>query len=169
VIVRVYGRVDEVPSSVRRDAQATASRILRNAGVKVRWRSCGPARTSAVGKVPPCSAPLGGGELIVRLDRSTTRTDPAALGFSFVPGVVATALIDRIRDTAFRTGTASGALLGAVIAHEIMHLLVGPTHLDAGLMRPVWTDAEIRAQSSALFGVDPAERAAIRASARTGG
>jgi hypothetical protein len=99
---------------------------------------------------------------MVRLATSTPQSPASALGFSYVPGIVATALVDRIEDTAVRTKVPVAMLLGAVLAHEIAHLLTGSHHADRGLMRAVWTDREIQLRAPMLFRIDGAQRAELR-------
>jgi hypothetical protein len=146
LVVRLYDAA-RVPSPFRREARNEAARILRKAGLQVTWTVCGRQRTPA-GKSDPCAPPPGANDVIVRLVRNGRMGQESVLGYSYVPGVVATAVVDRIEATSRRNGVPIGTLLGAVVAHEIAHLVFGPAHAASGLMRPVWTDGEIRARAS---------------------
>ena len=60
-------------------------------------------------------------------------------------GVLATIYIDRVNWMAEQAGVDAGALLGRAIAHELGHLLMATgAHGSNGLMRPVWSQSEIR-------------------------
>ena len=59
-------------------------------------------------------------------------------------GAMATVFDDQVRSVARRTGVDRSELLGRTLAHEIGHLMLRvPGHSSAGLMRAVWTDAEL--------------------------
>jgi hypothetical protein len=132
-----------------------AARILGPSGLRPRWRLCGGRRKAD----HTCGAVPEPGELIVRFMRATQRTPADLLGFSYVPGIVATVLVDRVRAFSERSDTERGILLGAALAHELAHLLVGaPSHADRGLMRASWGDEEIRRAGAQGFALTPADR-----------
>jgi hypothetical protein len=162
VAVRVYSSGQAIDQTRSRDAERIAARILRQGGVAVEWLAC-DRRDAKADRQHPCDVPPAPGDVIVRLAKSTTRSPAGALGFSYVPGIVATALVDRIQDTALRTGVPSATLLGAVIAHEIAHLLTGSQHARDGLMRAVWSDRDIQRRAPSLFRIDRAQRTELRA------
>ena len=60
-------------------------------------------------------------------------------------------------------------LLGRAIAHELGHLLMATSaHSAHGLMRPLWTQSEIRRRARTDWTFRPTEIAAIKAHAATG-
>jgi hypothetical protein len=69
-----------------------------------------------------------------------------------------------------RVGGVDGAiLLARAIAHEIGHLLMGTTqHASNGLMRAVWSQAELRRKAAADWEFSKAEAQAMRRAPRNG-
>jgi hypothetical protein len=136
VVVRVYD-MHGVPAETVATARATAERILKTAGVTVRWAEC------------PCGRPAGPVELMVRLADATPESEPASLGFSYVDvdrkmGTLATVFPDRVRALADAARVDEGELIGRAMAHEIGHLIIGTRdHASAGLMRGRWTSIEL--------------------------
>lgn len=162
VIVRLY-QTAHASAPERLHAQAVADQVLASAGVTVDWRFCGGPR-GAGAEGDRCGGPPEPAELIVRLDKGRRAVAPEILGFAYVPGVVATVLVDRISETARRSGVASHRLLGAVLAHELTHLLAGvERHSGEGLMRAVWTDRDIQDGLGSAFDLTAHQRQAIAA------
>ena len=93
LVVRVYstGRTADADT---RDAERIAGQILRPAGVAVRWLACDRRESQDNGQAT-CDEPPEPGDVLVRLATSTPQSPAFALGFSYVPGIVATALVDR--------------------------------------------------------------------------
>lgn len=131
-------------SGQRLQAQAVSEAALQSTGVHPVWKDCvGTSRENP--DSARCREPLGARELIVRFEDAPSRTPPSVLGFAYVPGVIATVLVDRVRHVAERSDTAIGELLGGVMAHEIMHLLIGSKEHDpGGLMQATWTDDDVK-------------------------
>src|SRR4029077_8223893 len=71
LVVRIYDAFG-VPANHLDRARMTADRILKDAGVTIAWRLC------------PCPAPVGAGELVVRIIAASPLSEPASLGFSYV-------------------------------------------------------------------------------------
>jgi hypothetical protein len=136
VVVRVYDMHGVAPDLVA-TARTTAEHVLTTAGVAVRWAEC------------PCGKPAGPVELMVRLADSTTESEPASLGFSYVDtdrklGTLATVFPDRVHALAAAARVDEGELLGRAMAHEIGHLIIGTRdHASAGVMRGRWTSIEL--------------------------
>jgi hypothetical protein len=146
-------------------AQQTVDRLLGRVGVRVDWTVCSVTQVERPDDA--CAAPTGAEELIVRLTNGSAAVSAAALGFAYTPGIVATALIDRIDDTARRTLRPMSSLLGAVITHELVHLLLGPaSHSPLGVMLPAWTDRAIQAGQIFLIQLSADERRALHNSLR---
>jgi hypothetical protein len=154
VTVRVYDAIGVAPTDEVRALDA-AARILRSAELRTVWRRCRAGASNAAA----CAVPPAKGELIVRFTRATPMTPPSLLGFSYVPGVVGTVFVDRVREIADRSGTPLDALLGATLAHELAHLLMGaPSHAARGLMRASWADEDMRRADPRGFALTPADR-----------
>jgi hypothetical protein len=178
IAIRIYdGAATDAAS--RAAAIQTAAAIVAEAGIPARWYDCtGDAerghcdhlrhvRTLTV-RLRPALTPgttLAGGSVETR-----TRPDASGLilGFAVVDssagaGVLATIFMDRIRSVAQRTSVAIDRLLGRAIAHEVGHLLLATnTHSGSGLMREIWTDAELAVDRGADWLFAPADRLALQ-------
>jgi hypothetical protein len=139
LVVRIHDAYG-VPDDRLARARATVERVMEAAGVAVAWPVC------------PCLAPVGSGELVVRITAASAASAPGALGFSFVDmelraGTLATVFADRVQDLASIAAVDEGELLGWVIAHELSHLLIGTRdHEPRGLMRGEWKASELARQ-----------------------
>jgi hypothetical protein len=155
VIVRVYDNAG-ILAGDRARAISRAREILTRAELEIEFRDC-VGRSSQASAV--CAAPPAPGELIVRLARHPNRVDMSArhdsadvshaLGHSMIDtatgtGTLATVFVDRIEVMARQARTDRPAMVGRVMAHEIGHLLLGTNaHSKTGLMREIWTLAEL--------------------------
>lgn len=163
--VRVYDNTGATDAE-RRSSLAIAASIVSAASVELFWKTCPRA----------CDAPLAPGELAVRIIRSGAVGDGSRrvlpLGDAMInsltgSGVLATVYIDRVNWMAEQTGVDARALLGRAIAHELGHLLMATSaHGPNGLMRPVWSQSEIRRRQIDDWIFRPREIAAIRARTR---
>ncbi len=159
IVIRVYDAAGNAPD-VRAAAIRIAAAVIQDAGLAVDWRDC-----SRGGSHGPCHNAHGVRNLVVRImpavstaasgaDASSTSDGEKGsldleLGFAVVDagtraGAMATIFHDRVRSVAQRVRIDYGTLLGRAIAHEIGHLLLRTAgHSANGLMRAVWTDAEL--------------------------
>jgi hypothetical protein len=145
LIVRIYDNAG-VLAADRTRAIGRASEILVKADLDIDWRDCS-ARWTLRGR---CAAPAAAGELMVRLVRSPKGAErERALGASVIDsttggGTLATVFVDRVESMAGQARADRAGMLGRVIAHEIGHLLLGTNaHAETGLMREIWTFAEL--------------------------
>jgi hypothetical protein len=139
----------ELSARARLDATAEAKRILRSGGVETEWVDC------------PCEGKRAAGALQLRiLNREMADRTPAkgnALGYALVlngSGRIASVFHDRSAELEKRNLAGRTEILGAMMAHEIGHLLLGEnSHARDGIMRAVWDEAELRliAQGRLLF------------------
>jgi hypothetical protein len=172
VSVRVYDG-SAMHASIRESAIQTARAIVGDAGIAVEWRDCtaGPD----VRRCHPARAPQ---DLILRImpdvpsdpsvAGSTLEThiagDASVLGFAVIEpstgtGTFATIVMSRVNALAQRTGVPSSFLLGRVLAHEAGHLLLGADgHSRHGLMRPIWTPADVQANRADDWRFSEADR-----------
>ncbi len=159
IVIRVYDAAGNAPD-VRAAAIRTAAAVIQDAGLAIDWRDC-----SREGSRGFCHNAPGVRNLVVRIMPSVPPGQAAAegfpaadgekslldleLGFAVVDagtrsGAMATIFHDRVRAVSQRVRIDFSALLGRAIAHEIGHLLLRTAgHGSSGLMRAVWTDAEL--------------------------
>jgi len=143
--VRLYDALS-LPTRCIRTAKRTATEIFARAGVSLKLIEC---RRNTDSLPSECEAPLGAGETAVRLIYAPGSQNARALGTSYVTDSprqvrLAAVFVDRVEAAAARSGTHADTLLGRTIAHELGHLLLGSAHSTQGLMRPRWTDRDLR-------------------------
>lgn len=165
--VRVYESV-ELPASLERRALAEAEIVLRSALVDVRWERCSGQAGSEACLVPPTP---GERVLVVREGAGCPGVS-AKLGEALVVrgegGMLATVFFDCVEWLATASRTDVAVLLGRVAAHELGHLMMRSTaHPRHGLMRPMWTRAEVRRNRSTdwEFTAEDVEAMGLRACA----
>jgi hypothetical protein len=168
ISVRVYDRAG-LSTGSRDLALAHAAVVLSRASVEVTFFPCGRRDP-----IPPsgCDVPLAGDEMALRIvrgmpsrdDRQASRLGDALIDWQTPRGVLATAYLDPIVCLARMAGRDVPTLLGHVIAHELGHLLMATTsHATHGLMRAVWSPAELRREISDDWAFSPFEADAMRA------
>lgn len=154
LVLRVFDRSGDSAGD-RQEAMQAADAILRQADVSASWVDCSKGTRQASHAI--CTDPLGSGELAVRITpapkekKTRHQQSPIAqqsLGYSMVEpavgGTLATVFTDRVAWLATASHSKYAALLGRAVAHEIGHLLIGTNaHSQSGLMRAVWTAAEL--------------------------
>jgi len=167
--VRVWAidttHVDEKTLS---EALNTATRIFRNAGVRLLWLQC-PAPIVQPGDSERCSS-VDEGTLILRIvpRPAGDSVDRDALGFAVAVrgnATYATVFRERVLAALDPTGPCTeGVLLGHAIAHELGHLLLGTSsHARAGLMAGRWHARDLEYAASGWLQFSPAESATLRA------
>jgi hypothetical protein len=172
LVVRVYDAFGLAATERVVAAQAFES-AFASAHINAVWRTC------RAGGPDPCRDHLAVNEIVIRLVAAPAGDHgprARALGYSSVPagpkpGVIATVYPDRVRSLASLARREAGAILGAAIAHEAGHLLLGTTtHPPAGLMRAYWTARSLESDDPAdrhfLTGEVSQLRAALAARAR---
>jgi len=152
-------------------ARHLVDQILAEAGIAVSWMQCWSPDRSAQTPVT-CNQPLRPGEVILKIGPAHDGSSPnyqASLGYSFIDvrtgtGSVAMVYTDRVRELSRRAAVNDVRLLAHAMAHEIGHLLLGANHASAGLMRAVWSQAELRRNVAADWRFSEDEAHAIAAS-----
>jgi hypothetical protein len=133
------------PKTVRQ-AESVAAFILAKAGIVVSWS--------------------GGCAIQVQIANSTLHTTSVdALGFAILPpgdsGYAAISYPAVEREATFQQAD-PGNLLGAAIAHEVGHLLLGPVHSNTGVMRARFRSREIQLAGRGELLFDGGQSAKIR-------
>ena len=146
VSVRVLNYAEAAPATVAK-AEREAGRILNDAGLKVVWLDC-PVGQSTVEATDPCRQPLIPTDLLLRVlsDHSRRGIQYESFGFAVAP-----ALASVYYEHAMSLATLNNAhyevpiILGCVMAHEIGHLLLGPSsHSECGIMQGQWGRKQVR-------------------------
>jgi hypothetical protein len=117
-----------VAPGVLASGQKLASQLLADAGVEIVWQDC------SAGEVGPCANELGAREFWLHIaDWRPVHGSGELLGFMARGGSVAGVYYPNVRKFATNFQIEQGDALGAVLAHEIGHLL-GAGHRLTGIM-----------------------------------
>jgi hypothetical protein len=141
--IYVYNQA-EVPRAILLRAERRVTLILRDSGVQPEWLDCIPLP----GAASPCSGPAHPGSVAVQIVHGTTKMRDEIFGAAFLDedgtGSQTDVFYDRLDELHRDWNISLPELLGNVIAHEIGHLLLGlHAHSPGGIMRPVWSPAEL--------------------------
>ena len=134
-VVRVLLRNDaSVPATTVDAAHEAVRPVSHTAGVHIVWSGRPPVATLA---------------LIARDEARKLHPRPEVLGFATGrrgrAGKIAYIFVHRVNDLAARYRLDPSVILGAVMAHELGHLLLPfESHSQAGLMRPLLDAADFR-------------------------
>lgn len=161
ITVRVYDYA-EVPEKILSSAAEEARQIFEKAGVETDWATC-PMGGVLEKSAPVCGGRQGSADINVKIlpPSMTSGFDLRwqALGFaasSPIPGAGSDAWVfyERVGELArFRIADRE-LILGAAMAHEIGHLLLGlGPHAPSGIMCGKWHRGELEliAQGNLLF------------------
>ena len=148
IVVRCYLQTDLRPRDVELIGEGVTHAFEDT--IDVVWQVCGSR--SERSWTPSCDQPIGRSGLALRLIDDWVTERPEVLGVAAEghgrAGVLATVLVDRVKAVAGRTGLGFADLAGRVSAHEIVHLLLGKgSHRAEGLMRPEWSDQQLRGRA----------------------
>jgi hypothetical protein len=171
--VRTYNAFGVAPDDVRM-ARAEAATILGEAGIRVVWVDCWFRNHAPADAPAGCAQPLGGTDVVLRLQSATTSERPtfakfASMGFSLVGSSGERAYLSSVFPVVVQSVARGAAvderrLLGWAIAHEIGHLLLNtPEHSTAGLMRADWSRKELQRNVPADWRFLETEAATMRA------
>jgi hypothetical protein len=167
VIVRYSA---EISTALLSDAEKPAARIFEKAGVSVQWLNC--FQRDGAFENPACDEPLTPSHLVIHiLPRAHKAADPV-FGVSFIDaggGVFADIFMDRIQSLHQQSPRISfSQLLGAVMAHELGHLLLGEhSHSGQGLMQAHWSSDELKKMGMGNLLFDARAAAQLRSRAAT--
>jgi hypothetical protein len=131
--------------SVLRDTESETRRILSRAGLDLRWVVCRGAQQT--GGAELCDAAGGPGRFTLRIltrypGTQNQHGDP--LGTAEIDAYYASLYAAETRRAAEEHGVSFAGLLACAAVHEVGHLLFGPAHSAAGIMRGAWDKAVYR-------------------------
>ena len=147
IAVRTYNYFG-IPPRELEAARMQAAAILREAGIDISWLDCNVPNESA-----RCNQPVTSADAILRIGAAheTSGHQFTSMGFSLVnlsdgkAPYLSTIYADLVASVARGAGIDASELLGRAIAHEIGHLMLGTNeHAASGLMRAIWSRAELR-------------------------
>jgi hypothetical protein len=153
-----------IPEAILAKAETAAADILRRAGVQITWLNC-PA--SEWESEHPCNQDMAPTDFWMRVVPDNARSH-GVLGNSILAGTAgaskyATVMFKPLDDIQKRSRIDVYEILGAVMAHEIGHLLMGPIHTQNGVMSTNWSDEQFRciSRGELNFTLDQAENLRI--------
>lgn len=143
ITVRVYDYAG-LPAAQWSEAAGNAGRVLAKTGHPVTWLACRGA------EAPPesastCQTDLGANDYVLRIlpgERNPAPGVRRTLAQALVEhgaGRYATLYLDAIQAHAGEMAVPQNILLAYATAHEIIHLVRGPAHSSAGVMKEKWT------------------------------
>ena len=160
----------EISTALLSDAEKPAARIFEKAGVSVRWLNC--LQRGSVFEDPACNEPVTPSHLVIHVLPHAYKAADPVFGVSFIDaggGVFADIFMDRIRRLHEESShTSLSTMLGAVMVHELGHLLLGEhSHSSEGLMQAHWSSDQLRkiGMGNLLFDARAAAQLRSRAAA----
>jgi len=146
VVVSVYNDAG-VSANALAEAEEKAARIFARAGVRITWTTCSD-----------CDRFEWPNSLSVRIVPGSPRSTQEIFGMAFLSAEGTGCYTDVFYERAEKLQSAWNVnlsdTLGAVMAHEIGHLLLGSnSHTPAGIMRARWESQELNrmARGNLLF------------------
>ena len=139
-------------------------RIFRSAGIELRWVNCSERNAES-----DCRNLHDKEKLILNVLPRGKTAGESVYGDAFLgedgTGKYADNFFERIKEAHDENGIDEARLLGAVVAHEIGHLLLGlRAHTWLGIMAPKWSGESLRqmAMGRLLFTPEQATRMQVR-------
>ncbi len=157
ITVLVYDESGLEPAVAAR-MTTTAGRVFERAGVATVWVWCSTTPQACPQQVAPTHVLL---RIVLRPPRNRPAlVDEFGVCTTWEHGAYATVFVTPTLDLAKRLDARPERLLGYVAAHEIGHLLLGPSHSESGVMRSSWQAADFLAATRGwlTFAPDEAER-----------
>jgi len=151
------------------EAKEEAGRILRQAEVETIWLDCRPVGVEA--QTPPHTSQATRQYFSLVILKQALPERPLhdeTLGFA-VPcpeldgPCRAYVFYPRVKELAADSNTSTNYILGHVMAHELGHLLLGPAHAPAGIMRAKWDRRDLQRAVWKQLGFAPKQSELIRA------
>jgi hypothetical protein len=163
LVVAVYDDAGVAPEIVLR-GEAHADRMFKAAGIEVRWRN--PVWEQGSSALPK-AAKAEGIRLNVRILPHSRDLAGEIFGLAFVGedgrGQQADVFYSGIAKLSAHGSPDAAVVLGAVIAHEVGHLLLGShSHSATGIMRGHWDGGELQLAAAGQFGFGPEQGVKMR-------
>ena len=161
ITIRVVNEAAD-PESLSR-ARLEVSEIFARSGIDLIWRDCVLARTDGPVR-DACQGDRGPAEFWMRIViRRPPHASKNVLGFAELDTRSAGIYYPAAAGIAQRSGTGAGRILGAAMAHEIGHLLLGArAHARHGVMRANWDLGQIDRISRGALDFTPDEARLLR-------
>jgi hypothetical protein len=150
--VRVYNYSRLDPGTLRSAERETDS-VFRSAGLEIRWIDC-PLNKYQWAEYPDCHVKFGTADLRVSIltERMVARASWPRAWLAYttdqctadLKGCWASISSSRVRNMASIWEISFPLVLGKVMAHEIGHILLGPEHSSAGIMRASMVAGDFR-------------------------
>lgn len=156
-----------VAPAILRQAERESARIFLSAGIEILWVNCGPDSPEA-----GCPEVGGVNQFVLHIvPQATTFTD-SVFGVAFLGengrGRYGDVFFDGIAAMKEQPPGGDSQLLGAVMTHELGHLLLGAhSHSPVGIMMPVWNPDGLRRIRMGNLFFTSEESSRIRARIRT--
>jgi hypothetical protein len=136
---------DRLAQLVDGEAEREARKIFKRARLDIRWRNCSvPLET----RDPDCRKIPGPDQFVVTIVARSKQPTGDVFGVAFLDengqGKYADVFFDRVNTLHRDAGANLGRLLGAVVAHEIGHLLGFKSHSMWGIMSAHWEQDHLR-------------------------
>jgi len=159
-----------VPLALLTQAEARASAVLAQAGIRAEWLHCSSDPRLAPDQFhtpSPCSRIAFPSHLSIRLLPRALIHSEDAFGQSFLDdsgiGAYANVYYDRVASFCLDSSQSHGDLLGYIFAHEIGHLLLGPdSHSPSGVMCARWSPPQLALASRGLIFFTSTQSALMR-------
>jgi hypothetical protein len=167
ITVHVYN-ISQVPAETLAAAETQVSTVFERAGIHVLWVS-GPLTPAEVWESEDRSNPSVRSDIFLRIYNQSMvkpwRVNDSALGF-VVPFENSDAIVfyDRVQRLCQVRQSEPAPILGAAMAHEIGHLMLGSEqHSPTGMMRENWLSSDLIAASQGLLRFRAGEATLMRA------
>jgi hypothetical protein len=135
--ILVTNNYPDMSSRMLQDAKTVVTTLYRTIGIQIEWADALDPEMSLIVAFPP----PGGAE---RMALDTYVLGHTYRSIAAEPGGRALIFVDRIERRARAARIDITRLLGAVIAHEIGHMLLRSAHTQTGLMRAHWGDHDLQ-------------------------
>jgi hypothetical protein len=165
IMILVFDK-DPLALAVLVEAERQATAIFRRAGIDVDWSNCSPGSEKserACHEIPTHT------QFVMTIMGQNKQSTNDIFGVAFLGerglGKYVDVFFDSITKLHQEAGSNEASLLGAVIAHEIGHLLLGShSHSQWGIMSPHWESDHLRqvGMGTLLFSPEQAFRMRAR-------
>jgi len=164
ITVLVYDKTQR-SDAILEEAEQQAGVIFHQAGIEVVWRNC--SRASLDVQLDRCRL-LDDNHFVLSILANGQRKTAEVFGVAFLGedgrGSYSDIFLQPILDLRGTEGTSEATLLGAVAAHEIGHLLLGPnSHSIMGVMSAQWQRVQLNELAMGSFWINPDQAARMRA------